>query len=281
MARQRSRNVAKRGPVVAMSNSKPLVSVVMPSYNAASYISSTIESVLAQTYVEWELLIVDDCSKDSTRALVHRFEQQDRRIKLIPLEKNNGAPAAPRNIGIRTAGGEWIAFLDADDIWHPRKLEIQLEIMRQEGVFFSSTLSRNFIDEKLVFNQKIEPFPSFQKITFHMQRIKGRIANSSVICHKSLLLKYPFNEDVRYKAVEDYHCWLRIHSDIGHSLRVNAVLLNYRIIEGQISGSKLYMLKRMLMLHREFKEANVFLAIFFTMTHAIGGVVNKYIKKGF
>lgn len=281
MARQRSRNVAKRGPVVAMSNSKPLVSVVMPSYNAASYISSTIESVLAQTYVEWELLIVDDCSKDSTRALVHRFEQQDRRIKLIPLEKNNGAPAAPRNIGIRTAGGEWIAFLDADDIWHPRKLEIQLEIMRQEGVFFSSTLSRNFIDEKLVFNQKIEPFPSFQKITFHMQRIKGRIANSSVICHKSLLLKYPFNEDVRYKAVEDYHCWLRIHSDIGHSLRVNAVLLNYRIIEGQISGSKLYMLKRMLMLHREFKGANVFLAIFFTMTHAIGGVVNKYIKKGF
>lgn len=281
MARQRSRNVAKRGPVVAMSNSKPLVSVVMPSYNAASYISSTIESVLAQTYAEWELLIVDDCSKDSTRALVHRFEQQDRRIKLIPLEKNNGAPAAPRNIGIRTAGGEWIAFLDADDIWHPRKLEIQLEIMRQEGVFFSSTLSRNFIDEKLVFNQKIEPFPSFQKITFHMQRIKGRIANSSVICHKSLLLKYPFNEDVRYKAVEDYHCWLRIHSDIGHSLRVNAVLLNYRIIEGQISGSKLYMLKRMLMLHREFKEANVFLAIFFTMTHAIGGVVNKYIKKGF
>jgi teichuronic acid biosynthesis glycosyltransferase TuaG len=253
----------------------------MPSYNAASYISSTIESVLAQTYAEWELLIVDDCSKDSTRALVHRFEQQDRRIKLIPLEKNNGAPAAPRNIGIRTAGGEWIAFLDADDIWHPRKLEIQLEIMRQEGVFFSSTLSRNFIDEKLVFNQKIEPFPSFQKITFHMQRIKGRIANSSVICHKSLLLKYPFNEDVRYKAVEDYHCWLRIHSDIGHSLRVNAVLLNYRIIEGQISGSKLYMLKRMLMLHREFKEANVFLAIFFTMTHAIGGVVNKYIKKGF
>lgn len=264
-----------------MSESKQFVSVVMPSYNAADYISSTIKSVLAQTHMVWELLVIDDCSTDSTREVVHKFVQEDSRIRLIPLEKNNGAPAAPRNIGIRAAKGEWIAFLDADDLWHPQKLEIQLEIMRQEGVLFSSTLSRNFIDENVISDQEIVKLPSFQKITLQMQRLKGRIANSSVVCHKSLMLKHPFNEDIRYKAVEDYDCWLRIHSDIGQSLRVNVGLLNYRIIEGQISGSKLYMLQRMLMLHREFEGSNLFLATFFTMTHAVGGLVNKYIKKGF
>jgi len=258
-----------------------LVSIIMPSYNAEQLIGRTIESVLSQSYVNWELLVVDDCSKDSTCEVVNNFIKSDSRVRLIALDKNNGAPAAPRNIGVGEAKGEWIAFLDADDIWHPQKLEVQLHLMNELNVPFSSSLSRNFKDDKGIYNDGVDDDPACEEITFAMQRFKGRIANSSVIVSKDLMVKYPFNEDIRYKAVEDYHCWLRIHKEIGYSIKVQAVLLNYRIVEGQISGSKLYMLKTMFMLHREFLDSSLFKAILFTSSHAVGGFINKFVKKGF
>ena len=138
-----------------------------------------------------------------------------------------------------------------------------------------------FKDDKGIYNDGVDDDPACEEITFAMQRFKGRIANSSVIVSKDLMVKYPFNEDIRYKAVEDYHCWLRIHKEIGYSIKVQAVLLNYRIVEGQISGSKLYMLKTMFMLHREFLDSSLFKAILFTSSHAVGGFINKFVKKGF
>lgn len=258
-----------------------LVSIVMPSYNAEAFIRTTIESVVSQSYVNWELLVIDDCSKDGTREIVNRFAQDEPRIKLIALDKNNGAPAAPRNIGVREAKGQWVAFLDADDIWHPQKLAVQLKMMAEFNVPFSSSFSRNFKDDGLISHDEISDDPSCEKVTFSMQRFKGRIANSSVVVRRDLLLKYPFNEDIRYKAVEDYHCWLRIHDEIGCSIKVQAVLLNYRIVEGQISGSKLYMLKTMFMLHKEFEGSSLGKTVFFTTSHAVGGLINKFIKRGF
>lgn len=258
-----------------------LVSIVMPSYNAEKLIGRTIESVLSQSYVYWELLVIDDCSKDSTRDVVNDFVKHDSRIRLIALDKNNGAPATPRNIGVGEAKGEWVAFLDADDIWHPKKLEVQLHSMAELNVPFSSSLSRNFKDDKGIYNDEVDDAPAYENITFAMQRFKGRIANSSVVVRRDLLLKYPFNEDIRYKAVEDYHCWLRIHKEIGYSIKVQSVLLNYRIVEGQISGSKLYMLKTMFMLHQEFSGSSLFKAILFTISHAVGGFINKFVKRGF
>jgi len=260
---------------------EPLVSVVMPSYNAEKFIGRTIESVLDQSYSNWELLVIDDCSTDSTRDVVESFAKKDSRIRVIPLEKNYGAPAAPRNTGVSEAKGEWVAFLDADDIWHPKKLDSQLQLMVNLGCLFSSSLSRNFIDDKTIANDKLSDSLDSTEITFSMQRLKGRIANSSVVVQRDLLLKFPFNEDIRYKAVEDYHCWLRIHKEIGRSLKVHSVLLNYRIVDGQISGSKLYMLKTMFMLHMEFPDTSAAEAVFFTISHAVGGLINKFIKRGF
>lgn len=265
-----------------MSQSEePLVSIVIPSYNAGKLIGRTIESVLSQSYVSWELLVIDDCSKDDTRGVVNDFVKQDSRIRLIALDKNNGAPAAPRNIGVREAKGKWVAFLDADDIWHPKKLEVQLHLMNKLNVPFSSSLSRNFKNDEDIYDDEVDDDPAYEKITFDMQRFKGRIANSSVVVHRGLLLKHPFNEDIRYKAVEDYHCWLRIHKEIGFSIKVQIVMLNYRIVEGQISGSKLYMLKTMFMLHQEFPGSSLFRAVFFTVSHAAGGFINKFVKRGF
>ena len=111
-----------------------LVSVIMPSYNTASYIADSIKSVLAQTYNNLELIIVDDCSTDNTDAIVAGFK--DARIKFFKNIKNSGA-ALTRNRALREAKGEWIAFLDSDDLWLPEKLERQIMFMNKNGYVFS------------------------------------------------------------------------------------------------------------------------------------------------
>lgn len=111
-----------------------LVSIIMPSWNTGKFIAESIESVLAQTYKNWELLIVDDCSTDNTDEVVASFK--DIRIKYFKNEKNSGA-ALTRNRAMREAQGEWIAFLDSDDLWAPNKLEKQLRFMNDNGYVFS------------------------------------------------------------------------------------------------------------------------------------------------
>lgn len=113
-----------------------LVSIVMPSYNTARFIKNSIDSVLAQTYKNWELLIVDDCSMDNTNEIVAQFN--DSRITYVKNEKNSGA-AVSRNRALAQAKGKWIAFLDSDDLWAPEKLEKQLKFMVENGYAFSYT----------------------------------------------------------------------------------------------------------------------------------------------
>ena len=103
-----------------------LVTIVTPCYNSQQTILQTIESVIKQTYPNWEMLIVDDCSTDGTADIVKRYENIDSRIKYFKTELNSGSPSLPRNIGIDNAQGKYIAFLDADDIWLPNKLEFHV-----------------------------------------------------------------------------------------------------------------------------------------------------------
>lgn len=114
-----------------------LVSVIMPSYNTAKYIGESIRSVIAQTYTNWELIIVDDCSSDNTDEVVKPF-LADRRIQYMKNAKNSGA-AVSRNTALRKAKGRWIAFLDSDDLWAPEKLKKQIAFMEQGGYHFSYT----------------------------------------------------------------------------------------------------------------------------------------------
>lgn len=117
-------------------NDEELVSIIMPSYNTASYIQETVESVLKQTYTNWELIIVDDCSTDDTDNVLTTFT--DTRIRIYKNEKNSGA-AVSRNKALREAKGKWIAFLDSDDLWSPDKLKKQITFMKKNGYSFSYT----------------------------------------------------------------------------------------------------------------------------------------------
>lgn len=115
-----------------------LVSIIMPSYNCGKYVEQTIRSVQAQTHQNWEIIFVDDCSKDDTIKRVSELREQDSRIKLIKNPVNSGA-AVSRNTALREVKGRWIAFLDSDDLWEPTKLEKQVRFMEENGYAFSYT----------------------------------------------------------------------------------------------------------------------------------------------
>lgn len=113
-----------------------LVSIITPSYNCVSFIEETIESIQAQTYKNWELLITDDCSSDNSREVIRSYTEKDPRIKLLVLDKNSGAGVA-RNNSIKEAKGRYIAFCDSDDRWYPEKLEQQLQFMQDNNCTLS------------------------------------------------------------------------------------------------------------------------------------------------
>jgi teichuronic acid biosynthesis glycosyltransferase TuaG len=220
-----------------------VVSVVMPAYNAAKYIGSSVRSVLEQTYRQLELIVIDDCSTDGTAQLVEASVGADARVKVIRLPKNRGAPAGPRNVGVVVAQGKWVAFIDADDIWHPQKLASQMQVLQASGARFCSTQMLDFTDEDSL---RFAPPASFEieRIGFLKQLIKFRTPTSSVVADKALLRRHPFNEDLRFKAREDLDCWLHCHEEIGASVKIKHPLIGYRIVPGQISGQKWRMMRR-------------------------------------
>ncbi len=138
-----------------------LVSIITPSYNSSKYIAETIESVLNQTYTNWEMIITDDCSTDNTCEIVEIYIKNDSRIKLLHLNENSGAGIA-RNNSIKVAKGKYIAFLDSDDLWLPYKLERQLDFMNKKdiGVSYTSSLTCRENGEIFAFN------PAYKSVTY-------------------------------------------------------------------------------------------------------------------
>lgn len=262
---------------------KILVSVVMPAYNAQNYIAATLKSVMEQTFPDFELIVVDDCSTDATAETVQQACREDARIKLINLPKNRGAPAGPRNVGIQAAKGEWIAFIDADDIWHPRKLAYQMQALASSGATFCSTQMLDFEDEKkLDFTDPVDF--QVERIGFLKQLVKFRTPTSSVVVKKDLVSLHPFNEDMRFKAREDLDCWLHCHEEIGESIKIKHPLVGYRIIPGQISGKKWQMIRRHCHVLRQYRfrsgrtlGAGAYL---FTFSHFSFALYYRLLKKG-
>lgn len=238
-----------------MSN-KPLVTIVIPLYNAEKYIGETIESVFNQSYQNWEIIVIDNCSTDNSKKIVKKFESKEQRLTLIELTYNSGGPARPRNIGIENTKGEYIAFLDADDVWLPKKLEKQIEFMKSENLNFSSC-DCILIDENssLYILNKISLF--FNKMINKnnlCDLIKNNfILTSSVLIHKDLLLT--FSEDTNLIAVEDFDLWLRIFTQHENLYKYqNEQLIKYRVLENSAS-------KRSSFLSQELK-ANIVLSNF-------------------
>lgn len=217
-------------------NNTDLISIITPMYNAEKYIKETIESVINQSYQNWEMVIVDNFSTDRSREIVLGIN--DSRIQLVKLDFNSGGPARPRNIGVDNSSGKYIAFLDADDLWTADKLEKQLLFMKEENLNFSSHNAVK-IDTKSVLLSK----DGFLTKKFKMQKnynieqlVRGNfIYLSSVILEKSIFIG--FNEDKKCIAVEDYYLWLQLlnNSSIRYKFLHND-FLQYRVDENSLSN---------------------------------------------
>lgn len=223
--------------------SAPLITIVMPAYNAEKFIAATLQSAIDQSYGNFELLVLDDRSTDRTPDIADEFAGRDSRIRVIRLPSNFGAPAGPRNIGVQQARGEWVAFLDADDIWHSDKLRCQLETLAKTGARFCSTRMIDFRDEA---DLHFEPAGEFavRRISFLSQLMSYQTPMSTVIVDTAVVRAIPFNEDLSYKAREDLDCWLHCHELLGHSVKIEHPMMGYRISPQQISGKKWQMVKR-------------------------------------
>lgn len=235
----------------------PLVSVVIPSFNSERYIRQTIASVQNQSLTDWELIVVDDCSTDTSPAIVQECAQADRRIRLIRLERNAGRPAIPRNVGVQAAQGAYVAFLDADDLWYPQKLKTQIGFMRARGARFTSTRIRCFRQDAEVVSAPLPlaTTPPVVSCIRHGRLLrKNIIPTSSVVVERALLAARSFIEDARYKAVEDYHCWLMLHQhEIECSYKLEMPLVHYRLADSSISKSKVAMFRKNYLLYSEYR----------------------------
>lgn len=210
-----------------------LVSIIMPSYNHARYIGEAINSVLAQTYSNWELLIVDNHSIDETFGIINKIK--DDRIKLL-MVNNDGIIAKSRNIGIQNAKGDFIAFLDSDDVWCPEKLALQLDVFNKySNVALVCGLMRLIPSGRNVrLSTKNENIVQFQELLGD-----NKIGNSGAIIRADIIPKVGYiDEDREILGVEDYSYWLKILSYGYDAFILNSVVFLYRIHVNQVTTSK-------------------------------------------
>lgn len=249
-----------------------LVSVIMPSYNTAEYISESIASVQEQTYADWELIIVDDCSTDNTDEIVKPF-LSDKRIKYIKNETNSGA-AVSRNRALREAKGKWIAFLDSDDLWFPEKLEKQISFMKDNGYHFSYT---NYveIDEESKPNGKSVTGP--KRITKHGMYNYCWMGCLTVMYDAETIGLIQIAD---IKKNNDYAMWLKACKKADCYL-LDEVLAKYRKRSGSISNhGYTKLIKWHYKLYREAEKRSPLVSVALTLRNLFWGVLKKirYVK---
>ena len=259
-----------------------LVSVIVPTFNAAAFIEATIHSVLSQSWSDIELIVVDDKSTDDTLTIVQKIAATDIRVRVLPLPVNHGAPAAPRNHGVREAQGEWVAFLDADDIWHPRKLEVQMAVLTESNASMCSTRMLDFRDEDEIRKEPLLGKPKVVRVTFAQQLLKYRTPTSSIVIRTDLARRLPFNEDISFKAREDTDCFIRVHEYMPFSVKVMHPLVFYRQQANQISGNKLKMVRRHLAMLRKYRRREGRglgpMAYLYTTTHFVAALYLRWMR---
>ena len=206
------------------------VSIIMPVYNASGTIRDAVDSVLRQTYQNYELIIIEDCSKDDSLSIVRSYEQADSRIRVIENPENKGV-AFSRNAGVQAADGDYIALLDSDDVWLENKLEQQIELLEKTKAQFTCA-SYDFIDEAgqpLLRPHLVPGVIDFQTI------LKENIVLCSSVCVEASLLKeHPFHRDYLH---EDYVLWLELFRIPVLVAADRQVLTHYRLIKGSRSNN--------------------------------------------
>ncbi|MCY9821472.1 glycosyltransferase family 2 protein [Aeromonas media] len=248
-----------------------IVSIIMPLYNSSAYVARSIESVLSQSYRNWELILVDDFSTDDTLLIIQSYLNSDKRIKLIKSELNVGAAVA-RNMAIEKASGKYLCFLDSDDIWLPEKLATQVSYMEQNNVLFS--------------------FMAYFKVDADDNKI-GCVHVPDVVSYNDLLrtcsigcLTAMFNAEVLGKQMmpllrkrQDYGLWLKLIKLSGKAYGINMPLSCYRVHSESISSNKFNAAKYQWRIYREVEGLNIFKTCYYFTTYMVYGILKTKVPR--
>ena len=243
-----------------------LVSIITPSYNSAKFIKQCIESVIAQTYTNWEMLIVDDYSADNSLQILKKYN--DKRIQLIELDKNVGASES-RNVAIRKAKGKYIAFLDSDDLWEPQKLEKQISFMETEDIAFSFSTYQPMSDDEsklysIIHAPKIVTYSSYLKKTI--------IGCLTVVIDRE---KTGGFEMPNIRSSHDMALWLLIMRRGFDAYGLDENLARYRIVSTSNTANKWRAAKDVWMVYRQFEKLSFFYSIWYFLNYAFNAIIKR------
>lgn len=236
-------------------------------YNASATIKDTIESVLAQTYKNWEMIILDDCSLDSSATIVEEYCKKDLRIKYVLSEINQGV-CASRNKALKLASGELIAFLDSDDTWAADKLEKQCQFMRNNDIAFSYTAC-DVIDEKGVPTGQIRNVP--KEIDY-----KGLLKGNCIPCLTVMIDRKKVNFDGMPSVHhEDYAAWLSVLKTGIKAYGMNEVLAHYRVCNSSLSGNKFKAMKWTWDIYRKQENLGIIKSSYYFCNYVIKALLKR------
>lgn len=245
-----------------------LVSIITPVYNAESFLFETINAVVNQTYQNWELILVDDCSTDNSEELIKKLSEDESRIKYIKLLENSGAAVA-RNTGIANAVGRYIAFLDSDDLWVENKLETQIKFMTDLSVGFTYTNFRLISENGEVIKERIN-LP--EKLNY-----TGLLKNTAIAC-SSVIIDRDLIGDFRMPNVrkgQDTATWLMLLRNHDYAYLVDQVLGSYRQVQNSISSDKLGALKRTWNTYRNIEKLPLIKASYYFIFYVVNAILRR------
>lgn len=246
-------------------DNEDLVSIIVPVYNAEEFINDTIKTVQDQTYKNWELIMIDDCSTDRSTEQILKYKSD--KIKLIKLKKNSGA-AICRNTGTKEAKGRYIAFLDADDLWKKEKLEVQLKFMKDKKCAFSFT-GYEFADKDGVGNGKIVKVP--EKINYK-QALKNTIISTITVMLDTNKLDKELILMPNVRRGQDTATWWKILKKEEFAYGLNKNLSLYRRGNNTLSSNKMKALKRTWNLYRNVEKLNLIDSIYNFSIYTINAI---------
>jgi len=247
------------------SNDTPSVSIVMPAYNSECYIQFSIESVLGQTFPDWELIIVDDCSSDHTIEIIKKYKKADKRIRTIILNNNVGAAKA-RNIGIQAAIGRYMAFLDSDDIWNQNKLSVQIHFMQENQCPFIYSAYRKINETGEVIGDVGVPL----RVSY-----KDMLKTCYIGCLTAIYDTKYFGKVTMplLKKRQDYALWLKLLKMTECACGINESLAFYRVRKGSISSSKIRAAKYNWILYREVEKLSLPQSLYYFSHYAARSIL--------
>ena len=248
----------------------PLVSIIMPAYNSGKTIRDSIQSVYNQTYSQWELLIIDDCSTEPIEDSIFNFH--DKRIRCIHLAQNQGVANA-RNVGISQAKGKYIAFLDSDDIWHPEKLSMQLAFMQKNHYAFTYTGYRQFTGDINNLGNLVKPKPYVD----YRELLKGNdIGCLTVMIDRKQIQ----NIHMPSQRHEDYITWLNIRKQGWKAYSLPNELAYYRKGDGSLTSNKWKSLVWTWKVYRESQNLNFIQSSMYMGYYIYQGMLKHYLRRG-